>query len=73
MKKTRKKDGKKMKKRRKKKKKRQNTKNLYVSLEILYLCQFSTFFNNLTRIMMKYEEFICFPRNIISLSIFNLF
>ena len=49
MKKTRKKDGKKMKKRRKKKKKRRNTKNLYVSLEILYLCQFSTFFNNLTQ------------------------
>ena len=30
-------------------KKRRNTKNLYVSLEISYLCQFSTSFNNLTR------------------------
>ena len=54
-------------------KKRRNTKNLYVSLEISYLCQFSTFFNNLPRKTMKYEEFIFFPRNIISLSIFNLF
>ena len=73
-KKRRKKDAKKTQKGRKKDlKKRRNTKNLYVSLEISYLCQFSTFFNNLTRKTMKYEEFICFPRNIISLSIFNLF